>query len=206
MSDITSKAPSHKILMGVPYYGLEFPVSGAEWLTKNATVVGTGAISTYSEVTDPVYNAWHNSSTIQWDSGEKMTWYRYRWPDAVTGPNYWQGYYDDPNSLAAKYNYVINNNIGGIGIWALGYDHGRSELWATIQNRFSKEPIMVLFKDGISRSEQSVVHWELRAVVVQLLVDDRAVIVRPSSKKSVDLIRDYEQVMPPGYIGYPGQL
>lgn len=193
MRDISSKASSGKILMGVPYYGLEFPVSGTDWLSKNATVVGGGAITTYANVMDPKFDEWHNSSTIQWDAIEKMTWYRYRWPNATTGPEYWQGYYDDSRSLAAKYEYVMDHNLGGIGIWALGYDNGRTELWDTVRDTFSKEPVLVLFKAGVTRTEQSVIHNALGAVVINLLADERGVIVRPVTKRSADLIDDYRK-------------
>ena len=191
MRDIMAKAPSSKIIMGVPYYGLEFPVSGSDWLSKNATVISNGAIATYSTVVDPIYDAWHNSDTIQWDSGEKMTWYRYRWPNASTGPDYWQGYYDDANSLGAKYDYVMNNGLSGIGIWALGYDNGHTELWDVIRDKFSKDPIIVLFKSGVSRAAQAQIHSALGAEVVRNLTDESAVVVRPISKSSAALLADY---------------
>ncbi len=193
MEDIAAKAPSQKILMGVPYYGLEFPVSGSTWLTKNATVISSGAIATYANVMDPVFDDWHNSSTIQWDAAEKMTWYRYRWPSATSGPEYWQGYYDDSESLGAKYDYVISNGLGGIGIWALGYDDGRIELWNTLRNKFSKEPIVVLFKNGVSEAQQAAVHTAVGGTVVMQLVAENTVIVRPISKLSVTLIADYRK-------------
>ena len=32
--------------------------------------------------------------------------------------------------------YAKNQNLQGIGIWALGYDNGYEELWANIDNHF----------------------------------------------------------------------
>lgn len=193
MNDIASKVSKNKIIMGVPYYGLEFPVSSSTWLTKNGTVVSGGAITTYANVMDPIFDEWHNISTIQWDDGEKMTWYRYRWPSSTTGPDYWQGYYDDPKSLGAKYDFVISKGLGGIGIWALGYDNGRLELWNTIRDKFSKEPILVWFKSGVTRSQQQAIHTLLGASVVSYQSDVRGVIVKPITKRSVDLIADYKK-------------
>jgi spore germination protein YaaH len=193
MNDIAAQAPRHKIIMGIPYYGLEYPVLSSTWLTKNATVVGAGAITTYANVMDPKFDEWHNSSTIQWDDGEKMTWYRYRWPSSTTGPDYWQGYYDDPKSLGAKYDFVINKGLGGVGIWALGYDNGRVELWNTIRDKFSKEPVMVLFKSGVTRSQQQAIHTALGATVVNYQADIRGVVVKPVTKRSADLIADYKK-------------
>lgn len=191
MNDIASKAPKNKIIMGVPYYGLEYPVSSSNWLTKNGTLVSGGAVTTYANVMDPKFDEWHNISTIQWDDSEKMTWYRYRWPSSATGPEYWQGYYDDPKSLGAKYDFVISKQLGGVGIWALGYDNGRLELWDTIRDKFSKEPILVWFKSGVTRSQQQAIHTLLGASIVSYQADERGVIVKPVTKRSVDLIADY---------------
>ncbi len=152
MRDMKAQAPARKLIMGVPYYGLEFPVSGSSWANKNGTVVGSGAIGSYSFITDPEFDDWHNKDTIQWDSGEKMTWYRYRWEDPLSGPDYWQGYYDDAKSLGAKYDFVHQEGLGGIGIWALGYDDGRDELWRVMREKFSKEPFMVIFNEDVDSS------------------------------------------------------
>jgi spore germination protein YaaH len=205
MLDIIARAPAGKVIMGVPYYGLEFPVSGTNWGSKNASVVSSGAITTYANVMDPVFDAWHNISTIQWDEGEKMTWYRYRWPDAVMGPEYWQGYYDDARSIRAKYDFVMRNGIGGVGIWALGYDAGRSELWTVLREAFSKEPIVVLFKTGVLDSQQQAIHAALSAEVVSELANGRGVIVRPTTVTSQQLIAQYNarvEVAGAGFLPY----
>jgi hypothetical protein len=39
-----------------------------------------------------------------------------------------QLWYDDANTLSPKYNFLLQNKLGGIGIWAMGYDDGRNEL------------------------------------------------------------------------------
>jgi len=195
MNDIAAKAPNHKVLMGIPYYGLEFPVTSGTWSAKNGVrnTSYTAGITTYKAVVDPIYDPWHNSSTIQWDEGEKMRWYKYRWPDPATGSQYWQGYYDDPRSLGAKYDFVRDNNLGGIGIWALGYDNGRDELWNTIRDKFSKGQFIVVFKNGINRTQQQVVHDALGGEVVRFMADESSVIVEPKTKITYDLILDYRR-------------
>lgn len=191
MDDMAARTPANKLIMGVPYYGLEFPVDGVLWPLKNAPVVGAGAITTYANVMDPVFDPWHNLSTIQWDNSDKLTWYRYRWPDASSGPQYWQGYYDDPLSLGAKYDFVLSRNLGGIGIWALGYDNGRSELWSTLQSKFSQEPFLVMFKNGVTVAQISSLNAKLGGEIVRTLASQHSYLVRPLSKRSSDLIQDY---------------
>jgi len=48
-----------------------------------------------------------------------------------------QIWYDDSISLGLKYDFAINKNLKGIGIWALGYDDGRTELWNLIEKKFT---------------------------------------------------------------------
>ena len=40
-----------------------------------------------------------------------------------------QVWYENSNSLYQKYNWVLENNLGGVAIRGLGYDDGYSELW-----------------------------------------------------------------------------
>ena len=39
--------------------------------------------------------------------------------------------------ISAKYEYAKNENLNGVGIWALGYDEGHDELWGSIEYHFS---------------------------------------------------------------------
>ena len=45
-------------------------------------------------------------------------------------------YYDDAQSLAAKYDMINYWNLRGMGIWALGYDAGHPEMPALVANKF----------------------------------------------------------------------
>ena len=47
-----------------------------------------------------------------------------------------QGWYDDSLSLSLKYDFAINNNLLGVGIWALGYDGTNPELWDLLSAKF----------------------------------------------------------------------
>ena len=46
-------------------------------------------------------------------------------------------YYDNAQSLGDKYALVNNDGLRGIGIWALGYNFGSSDLWNAISTSFS---------------------------------------------------------------------
>lgn len=52
-------------------------------------------------------------------------------------------WFDDDYTLGKKYDYAISNKFKGIGIWALGYDSGYTELWDVIEDRFSSSEYVV---------------------------------------------------------------
>ena len=51
--------------------------------------------------------------------------------------NYRQLWYEDSLTLAKKYDWVNEKNIGGVGIWALGYDNGYPDLWKLLGAKFA---------------------------------------------------------------------
>ena len=52
-----------------------------------------------------------------------------------------QLYYDDAQSLAAKYDLVNRYDIRGAAIWALGYDGRRPELYAVLKDKFITDTV-----------------------------------------------------------------
>jgi spore germination protein YaaH len=119
---ITWGAPRSKMLLGVPYYGYRWPsVSGA----AGSTTTATGTALTYSNVMQEVA-----MQERLWDAPSATPWYREQ------TPSWRQAWYDDDTSLTAKYARVLSEDLAGIGIWALGYDGTRPELWAVLGNAF----------------------------------------------------------------------
>ncbi|MCF6405973.1 glycosyl hydrolase family 18 protein [Chitinophaga filiformis] len=45
-------------------------------------------------------------------------------------------WFDDENTLDVKYDYVLNNGLGGVAIWPLGADDGYGELWDELAYKF----------------------------------------------------------------------
>ena len=52
-----------------------------------------------------------------------------------------QLYYDDATALRAKYDLVNRAGLRGVGIWALGYDGTRSELYAALKAKFITDKV-----------------------------------------------------------------
>ncbi|MFZ2286686.1 MAG: glycosyl hydrolase family 18 protein [Bacteroidales bacterium] len=114
--------PPGKLLLGVPWYGYDWPVTGSE--RKSATT-GTGTSRTY------------NSALALVAAGTRIF-------DDATGVPYicyqttqWrQMWYDDSTSLQIKSNIAKDMYLAGIGIWALSYEAGRPELWKGLKTAF----------------------------------------------------------------------
>jgi spore germination protein YaaH len=111
-----------QMLLGVPYYGYRWPaVSGAPGAATTAD--GDARIYDQARTDADLHGA-------LWDVPSSTPWYRYQ------NPNWLQGWFDDEASLAAKYDLVLAEDLAGVGIWALGYDGARPELWSALQDAF----------------------------------------------------------------------
>lgn len=110
-----------KLVVGLPYYGHQWETSGS------STHSQAGSCSTlfYTTLADRA-----DTYGALWDEESLTPWYRFY----SGGWN--QGWYDDDQSLGLKYDMVTMAGLQGIGIWALGYDGSRSELWDELEQCF----------------------------------------------------------------------
>ncbi len=111
------------IFLGLPWYGYNWPVSSS---AQNAPTTGTGSSITYSAA-EPAANTYGKHYNFDVHSA----WYNY-----TSSGQLHQVWYDDSLSLVTKYNYAKTRQLGGIGIWALGYDGNRSEIWGGLNDAF----------------------------------------------------------------------
>ena len=111
-----------KIILGIPYYGREWPTETDQ---AGSQTTGSGDAKFYAEMEGRALSygkIWHESS--------QTPWYRYE------NPNWFQGWYDDSLSLSLKYDFAIDQNLKGVGVWALGYDGNNTELWDLFSAKF----------------------------------------------------------------------
>jgi spore germination protein YaaH len=119
-----------KLIMGVPYYGnLWQTTTNQPYATINAAAGSGKWISSlyYYQIISS-----YSQKEKNWDSISSTPFLT--WQNGSTWNQLW---YDNDTSLTEKYNFAIGENMLGIGIWALGYDNGRQELWNLIQKKFS---------------------------------------------------------------------
>jgi spore germination protein YaaH len=130
--DVTKSALSYldkgvspgKLCMGLPYYGYDWPVQDT---TLGSYTLGTGKAVLYDKAVDraTLYGR-------HWEINSSVPYYMY-----MSGTTWHQCWYDDEVSLAFKYDMVEALHLGGVGIWALGYDGDKQALWNLLKEKFS---------------------------------------------------------------------
>lgn len=50
-------------------------------------------------------------------------------------------YFDNSTSLGRKFDFAMSEDLGGVGIWALGADYAHTDLWSTIEASFYDKKI-----------------------------------------------------------------
>jgi len=131
---ILQSAPAATILLGVPYYGYDWPVTSN---VPNATVqpdkTTYGAVKTVTYADARAFLAAHPDVAWQYDALEGSGFYTYWDPAKLT----WrQVYFEEARSLTDKYDYALATGLAGVGIWTLDNDRGYPELWALLRAKF----------------------------------------------------------------------
>lgn len=119
LDTLLTQVDRSKVVMGVPWYGIKY--------RTNSPSVPASAISSGTHL--PYFDAADEAATY----GRK--WYptsQVPYVSSSAGGTY-QTWYDDYDSLNAKYALAANEGLRGVGVWALGYDGGRPELWDALQ-------------------------------------------------------------------------
>lgn len=112
-----------KLILGIPYFG-------KRWSTATNTAhdkVVKYIASTFFKSDMP------NALTygMQWDTKSQTPWYYYK-QDTL----YIQTWFDNDSSLGLKYDLAKSKNLKGVGMWALGQDGTRTELWNLLRKRY----------------------------------------------------------------------
>jgi spore germination protein YaaH len=129
VDSLRGRIPFDKLILGIPFYGYEWQTINANY--KSIAVANTGALATWGRVKDLIAN--RSNLQINWEEKAKSPWIVYRQSGAIK-----QIYYENEKSLSAKLDFVKQNELSGIAIWALGYEGNYKEPWKTIENHLNK--------------------------------------------------------------------
>ncbi|HEY6057677.1 MAG TPA: glycosyl hydrolase family 18 protein [Candidatus Limnocylindrales bacterium] len=129
-------APS-KVILGVPYYGRAWSTVSSAINADNQSGPRFGA-----SVSVPYANAIDLAEKYgrRWDPREQGPWFVYERENCTAAygcvTSWRQVYYEDGQSLRLKYDLINRYGLRGAGIWALGYDDERTDLYQVIANKF----------------------------------------------------------------------
>lgn len=111
-----------KLILGVPYFG--------SYYKTETSSPGSNVIEYVRSPRFRDAQAQANVYGRLWSSTYQVPWFR--WNDGEWN----QIWYDDYASLGLKYDLASSKNLKGVGMWALGYDGERQELWNLIDYKF----------------------------------------------------------------------
>ncbi|MBC8489119.1 MAG: hypothetical protein H8D45_24115 [Bacteroidetes bacterium] len=119
--------PNEQLVLGIPYYGRQWPTVG-QVAPSNTT--GSGTAYTYQYIQNNS-SGYYSNENKKWEPNSFSPYY------AFYTSSWNQCFIEDTYSLGKKYDIVKRRNIAGIGIWALGYDNGYTDLWELIADKFT---------------------------------------------------------------------
>ena len=136
VDEFLDKMPANKLILGVPYYGYNYMVyqPGVNGETRpSPSWRGRATAQTYQYAAENI-----SPDQTGWDDVGKVGWQAYVDKDSGT----WRMLFlDDARSLAHKYDFVKAKQLQGTGMWALGFDQGKSELWSVLREKFGAKPL-----------------------------------------------------------------
>ena len=128
VSDYLSKVPSQKLLLGVPFYGYDWPTQNNE---KGSVVVFSPEGPKVSSYARSIETAQKNNSLINFDEESKSVWFSYFDKQHHTCRQVW---FENQKSLGLKFDLVNQTKLGGIAIFALGDDSKEAKpLWDQVK-------------------------------------------------------------------------
>jgi spore germination protein YaaH len=137
VEDFTKLMDPDKLILGVPYYGYNYLVyePGVKAETRPYySWRGTARAQTYTLAQDitPGMNG-ITEYKEGWDDYGKVSWKAYHVAETDT----WRMIFlDDRKSLGIKYDFAKEKGLKGVGMWALGFDDGKNELWGLLAEKF----------------------------------------------------------------------
>jgi hypothetical protein len=127
------QAAPEDLVLGLPWYGLAWSTETDEARSKVRSGKG---IDGSSEANYGVAVALAGESGRRFQPDQSSAWTAYATKQCSTcAPTWRQVWYDDPDSFGAKIDYALDQDLAGVGVWALGMEDGREEMWWALRNR-----------------------------------------------------------------------
>lgn len=127
------KVPSEKILLGIPFYGYEWQTTSRE--PQSHAFPDTGSTASYTRVAEILEIKDQLDVQEHWNEDALSPYISY-----IEDEEIYVIYYENSRSISYKLDYVNQLDLGGIAIWALGYEGDSRELWDVIDRKVNISP------------------------------------------------------------------
>jgi spore germination protein YaaH len=128
-----AQAPADRLLLALPWYGRAWSAESAD---AGAPTVRGERIGEPSTVGYALAVEQALISGRDLESTQASAWSAFPFRSCATCPETWrQVWYDDPDGYGAKVDHALAQGLAGVGIWAIGFEADRPELWWALQAR-----------------------------------------------------------------------
>jgi len=127
------------LVLGLPYHG-------AVWYKART---GENEFEGYMPYSEILRLAQAGRAVIDYDKGTHSLEAIVR--DSVGGT--YKIYFDNSTSLSHKFDFAIEEGLGGVGLWALGADYSHTHLWSTLEESFVTKRVWNETKGRYTRVE-----------------------------------------------------
>lgn len=123
--------PSQKVLLGVPFYGYEWQTISRQ--AQAHTFPDSGSTASFKRVQEILSQRDELQVEEHWNETALSPYVSY-----IEDEETFVIYYENSRSLSYKLDYVNQLGLGGIAIWALGYEGDSRELWEVINRKLAQ--------------------------------------------------------------------
>ena len=164
------RVPGSRLILGIPWYGRAWSTAtdNPRSRTLNGAKYGYSRAVNYENVMDYV-----REYGRRWDSVEQSPYVVYRRRNCTKAygcvTSWRQVWYEDAASMKRRYALVNAYGLRGAGMWALGYEGGRRELYRALADSFRvahAAPTAAIRRlPGTAADEGFIVRWVGRGFV-----------------------------------------
>jgi len=126
IASLKGRVDARKVILAIPLYGYEWQTYSKK--SGSRAIPQTGALATYKRVR-ALIEARRDDLSISYDKLSQSPRIVYVQNGLIK-----QIYYEDEKSLATKFAFISEHELGGMGLWALGYEGNYIEPWDLIKD------------------------------------------------------------------------